>query len=257
MASNSHPGGQITLYSEGRLGDMAQRCRSAGRIRPGLKLREEGQLSLEVTRFPDRQPNASEVRTAEALMTRGRLAARRHGWARFERALDQGFRPMEFLKGGWVLHLIHEGHVFDGVDVDPERPEALVYANTSFGGAPSGAGVVLLGMMFVSSGGNAAEGPQVAGPPTKWHFHMFHSSALPFGVCFRGGILVTGYPTVRDGGGASCKPGEVRSRRSPEMLHLWLPDNLEAPVDSSLAGLEAAFATEMSPIAQERYESAG
>ena len=86
---------------------------------------------------------------------------------------------------------------------------------------------------------------------------MFHSSALPFGVCFRGGILVTGYPTVRDGGGASCKPGEVRSRRSPEMLHLWLPDNLEAPVDSSLAGLEAAFATEMSPIAQERYESAG
>lgn len=228
---------------------------AAGRLNESdlAVLRRDGQLSLEVTRFPDRAPNASEVRTAEALMMRGRLAARQHGWARFERALAEGFTPMEFLKGFNVLHLTHEKYAFDGVDMDPERPEALVYANTSFGSATSGAGVVLIGMMFVPSGGDAAEGPQVAGPATRWHFHIFHSSMLPHGACFRGGILVTGYPTVRDGGNALCKPGEVRSRRSPEMLHLWLPEDLDAPIDSSPASLEATFATEMTPVWSEQF----
>lgn len=66
---------------------------------------------------------------------------------------------------------------------------------------------------IIDETGLEARGPQVGGPLTLWHYHVWFRPK-----CLRGGLLSTGE------GRNGCRDGEP-SHRSPEMLHLWFLDH--------------------------------
>jgi hypothetical protein len=90
----------------------------------------------------------------------------------------------------------------DGRYLDPQRPEALIYANVP------GHALVLIGVMFSMPRG--IHGPTPAGPIARWHFHR---------VCARGNLR--GLKPRADG---TCPSGETL-REGSEMLHVWFTDD--------------------------------
>jgi len=72
-------------------------------------------------------------------------------------------------------------------------------------------GEFLMGVMFIAVG---RRGQQVAGPLSKWHYHIDR------GMCYEQGVL----PIGRHEEGESCEAG-VANIRSPEMLHVWFFDH--------------------------------
>jgi hypothetical protein len=110
--------------------------------------------------------------------------------------------------GRLSVHYLHaENHRYshDTYYLDPERPEALIYANIR--GWP----LVLIGLMFAMPRG--VEGPTPGGPITRWHTHT---------VCARGDKR--GFSPRADG---SC-PAGTRARQGGEMLHVWLTGDLRS-----------------------------
>ncbi len=157
---------------------------------------------FEVTRFPDQvEPTPEQLVAAGKFWERARAAVKERGWDDFDRAVADGFELMF----GDDNHYASREHVADGRVLDPERPEFLIYYDT-------GVAKRLAGLMFLAPADT--HGPQVAGPMTVWHFHLWKHE-----LCLWRGLLVDGVP--EDG---ECPDG-VASRRSPEMLHLWFFDH--------------------------------
>jgi hypothetical protein len=77
-------------------------------------------------------------------------------------AKSAGYQP---ISSSWqpIAHYLNPAYQRDAMILDPSRPEALVYANTS-------KGAVLLGAMYVMSNPGVA-GPQISGCLTQWHAH--------------------------------------------------------------------------------------
>jgi len=147
-------------------------------------------------------PTPEQRRAADALAARCEAVARERGWFDFEAGLRDGFHLMP----GDYRHYVNEEHLFDDVVLDCERPEFLMYYGTP-------QGKVLAGMMFYVARPDE-RGPQIGGPLTVWHYHVWAKAK-----CLRGGLLVTAEAV--DG---ECAEGEPRFR-SPEMLHVWFLDH--------------------------------
>ncbi len=158
----------------------------------------------EVTRYPDLVPTPEQAAAAERLRKDSLEAARRNGWLDFDRALADGYELMF----GDQAHYVKREFIVDDRVLDPDRPEFLLYFDTPHGKR-------LAAYMFLVSSPDA-RGPQVGGPFTVWHYHMW---ARP--LCLWRRLLVVG---MADESGA-CAEGEP-SRRSPEMIHVWF---LERP----------------------------
>jgi hypothetical protein len=103
------------------------------------------------------------------------------------------------------LHAEHRAFRHDGRQLDPQRPETLVYATVP--GRP----LVLIGVMFSMPRG--AHGPTPGGPITRWHTHR---------VCAAG--AKRGLAPLPNG---ACPPGS-RSRQGSEMLHVWFTNDLRS-----------------------------
>jgi hypothetical protein len=73
-----------------------------------------------------------------------------------------GYQP---ISASWqpIAHYLNPAYQRDDMILDPSRPEALVYANTS-------KGALLLGAMYVMPSPGVA-GPQIGGCLTQWHAH--------------------------------------------------------------------------------------
>jgi hypothetical protein len=95
--------------------------------------------------------------------------------------------------------------ILDEATLDPDRPEVLMYYETPTGNK-------LTGVMFLVRSPDE-QGPQVSGPFTRWHYHMW-----PDLTCLLHGILMTTRAPCSD-------PNEVASYMSPEMMHVWLIDH--------------------------------
>jgi len=171
------------------------------------------QVMYEVTRYPDGDPTPEQRRRADDLVRRCREAAKRHGWYDFSRAAGDGFRRMY----GDELHYVNEAYVSDNRVLDPDRPEFLLYYETKSGRR-------LAAFMFLTRTPDE-RGPQVGGPLTVWHYHLWAKKR-----CLAHRLFVVGDP---DGDGR-CRAGEL-AQRSPEMMHVWLVDHPRGP-----------FATDMS-----------
>lgn len=81
-----------------------------------------------------------------------------------------GYRPSS---PSWrpITHYLNPAYQRDGEILDPNRPEALVYANTS-------KGPILLGAMYVMPE-PGDPGPRIGGCLTQWHAHSLRGWETP------------------------------------------------------------------------------
>jgi hypothetical protein len=164
----------------------------------------------EVTSYRDAEPTEAQQQAADSLVALCFQAAERKGWFDYETGLRDGYRLQDHDEN----HHFNWEYLVDGVTLDPERPEYLMYYETANGRE-------LLGFMFLTAG-PLLQGPQLGGPLTLWHYHTF---ARP--VCYREGVLPVGEPLI--GPQVTCAEGMIAQQRSPEMLHVWLVDRPGGP----------------------------
>lgn len=104
-------------------------------------------------------------------------------------------------------HYVRPQYLADGVELDPGRPESLVYEVQ-----PDGSRRFTTVMYILDAGTTMDDVPDIAGNLTVWHTHG--------NLCFEPG-------TVRLAGvlvGGQCRPGGVNRPTSP-MLHVWVVPN--------------------------------
>jgi hypothetical protein len=120
-----------------------------------------------------------------------------------------------------IMHYFNAAYVTDGRELDPTRPEGLLYAYTT-------RGPVLVAAVYLMN--RAGEpGRAVGGCLTEWHAHDNFCSSDPANG------MITGV-LDRDG---RCPPGQVRWA-SPPMLHTWVIDLPDGPFVAHV-GTEALF----------------
>jgi len=166
-------------------------------------------LAAHLAQYPDLSlATATERQNAERLLSRLRVATKH--WRDLRVARRSGFDThlAKRLPGddavGW-LHAEHRRFSADRHVLDPNRPEALIYA-TEPGHAP-----ILVGAMFSVRRGVA--GPTPAGPIARWHSHV---------VCVRKNKR--GLAPRADG---TCPSGSRKTQGS-EMLHVWFTHDLRS-----------------------------
>ena len=173
-----------------------------------------GQETYEVTRFPNAvQPTPVQRRGADDLVEKVRASAERHGWFNYEYAAKDGFN----LLPADNIHYVNRAFALDDVQLDPDRPEFLLFLDTP-------AGKRLAAFMFLARG-PGDHGVQVGGPLTLWHYHAWIDP-----VCLLERRVVIGF-SDRSG---LCANG-VPMTRSPEMMHVWLVKNPDGPFATSMS----------------------
>jgi hypothetical protein len=180
--------------------------------RPVVSQKKPAMLIYEVSQYREAAPTPEQRAAAEVLRSESMLAAVRHGWYDFDVALAAGYELM-FSDD---VHYVNEEFAFDDAVLDPDRPEFLMYYQTS-------RGMSLVGFMYYVAGPDA-RGDQIGGGLTTWHYHVWSRPQ-----CLLGGLLAVDVPNLA----GECARGKRRVR-SPEMLHVWLIDHPEG-----------AFATRM------------
>jgi len=166
-------------------------------------------LAHHLRQYPDISlATPKQRRAATDLLGRVEEAATR--WRSIERAAKRGFDTHLAARapgdvGVGYLHAEHRRWSADRHDLDPGRPEALIYA-TEPGRKPR-----LIGVMFSVARG--VLGPTPGGPLTRWHSHI---------VCVKG--IKRGLTPRPDG---TC-PSGARKARGSEMLHLWFTQDLRS-----------------------------
>lgn len=166
-------------------------------------------LAHHLQQYPD-LALATPAQSAAAVRLLATLRASARDWSSLGAASTAGFdlHTARRAAGDETPHYLHaESRRFanDGRYLDPQRPEALIYANVP--GRP----LVLIGAMFSMPRG--IQGPNPAGPIARWHFHR---------VCARG--TARGLKPLADG---TCPPGESLGEGS-EMLHVWFTHELRS-----------------------------
>ena len=154
----------------------------------------------ELTQYPDLPPTAEQQAAAEKLIKDSFDVAIANGWFDKEKGLSDDFKQYN----GDPVHFMKREYVYDGITLDPTKPEVLMYYPTEYGD-------FLMGVMYLAIG---ERGPQVAGPLSLWHYHIDRS------VCYELGVM----PIGRYQRNTGCKVG-VPVVRSPEMLHVWFFDH--------------------------------
>ncbi len=143
------------------------------------------------------EATAAERTAAEDLLARTRVGVARFADPAVSAA--EGFvqiTPFSFY-GIRAAHFHNQTYATDGVLLDPERPEDLMYLKTDDGE------LNLIGVMFLAPPG---QGPTPGGPLTFWHTHDDLCTG-PAGVV----------PEAPDG---ACPTTTVPITR--EMLHVWM-----------------------------------
>jgi hypothetical protein len=168
----------------------------------GVDLNELQLGMYELTQYPNQEPTQAQRDAADKIINDSYETAVRNGWLSKEKGLSDGYEAMY----GDPVHFVNVEYVFDGETLNPEKPEVLMYYQTPEGD-------FLMGVMFLAIG---ERGPQVAGPLSKWHYHIdrrmcYEQGVLPIGSKDEQGACAAGFPNIR----------------SPEMLHLWFFDHPE------------------------------
>jgi len=153
---------------------------------------------------PRSEPTREQLAAGEALAARCLATAERKGWFEFSQGLADGYH----LLAGDRRHYVRDEYIFDDAELDCDRPEFLMYYGTP-------KGKMLAGLMFYVSRPDR-RGPQVGGPNTLWHYHIWS----------RAKCLVDGLLLVSEAQKGRCARGEPRYR-SPEMMHIWFLDHPE------------------------------
>ena len=170
---------------------------------------------------------ATEDQRAKAEALWKASVANAEQWRDPDAATAAGFRFKDKDEAGperrvRFLHVPNPAWRADGRELDPARPETLIYWNGP------GDRLTLVGVMYTAARG--ASGPAVGGPITRWHDH---ESCRDPATRAKLGRPVDG----------ACPEGQVY-RRSGEMMHVWFTDDLATAFArrAPLAALRAANA---------------
>ena len=181
-------------------------------LKPGQSTLSPGTrhgLAAHLAQYPDLSLATARQRlAAELLLERAEAATLR--WRDVKAAAASGFDThlAKRASGDDVVGYLHAEHRRNSADrrnLDPRRPESLIYA-TERGRKP-----VLIGAMFSVRRG--VLGPTPAGPIGRWHSHV---------VCTRG--HKRGLAPLASG---ACPRGSKLTQGS-EMLHLWFTSDLRS-----------------------------
>jgi hypothetical protein len=152
------------------------------------------------------------------------LADTRASIARYQdpaAAIAAGFEPGSVSSADPLRHFENKANA-DAI-LDPNRPQALVYAQTTHG-------LQLIGAMYQMK--RAGQwGPDPGGPLTQWHQHE--------GICFSPFGFEFSFETPF----WTCPVGST-SITTPPMLHLWIVEN----------GKEGPFAADLDKSVQRQLE---
>ena len=183
-----------------------------------LETTEYSELEMgmyELTQYPDQEATQAQKDAANKLIEDSFDTVLRNGWLVKEKGLSDGFEKMY----GDPVHFVNVEYVFDGETLNPEKPEVLMYYRTEEGD-------FLMGVMYLAIG---ERGPQVAGPLSRWHYHIDRR------MCYERGVLPIG--AVNQAG--ECEAG-FANVRSPEMLHVWFFDHPDGRFATTM-GLSGAL----------------
>ncbi len=184
----------------------------------------------EVSQYPSVIATTEHELAAQSLINASWDNAVKRGWTNKQKALDDGFEPM------WQdgIHYANREFLYDGVTLDPERPEFLMFYGTPKGN-------LLMGVMY----GTTQRGEQFAGPLSVWHFHKSPS------YCYEKGI----YPVSDIDADGKCVKGEVKEY-SVEMMHAWFFEHPQGPLATQMYLLPKDFKQAIVEV-NKRYESYG
>jgi hypothetical protein len=151
------------------------------------------------------QPAASVATPDEQAAAKHLLAATTASIARYEdpaAAIAAGYKPGLVSNADPLVHFENKANA--QAVLDPNRPQALVYARTAHG-------LQLIGAMYQMSK-VGQWGPAPGGPLTQWHQHE--------GICFS----PLGFEFSFETPFWTCPVGST-SVTTPPMLHVWIIDN--------------------------------
>lgn len=123
-------------------------------------------------------------------------------WADPAVAEAAGFRSIGDGATG-VEHFVHAGFRADGIHLDPDRPESLVYDTTSGGRR------LVAAMYMVDEGTPLADVPDYGGALMQWHIHD--------NLCYNAEGQVRGLTDAE----GNCAPGLFKPVPTP-MIHVWI-----------------------------------
>jgi len=150
---------------------------------------------------PAGAPSAAQQAAAAALVAQVTQGIQQYG--NLQTAEADGYEPISAVRGP-MTHYLNRSVVAQGDVLDPQRPSALMFANTVDG-------PVLIGAMFLGPA-PCQPGPDIGGPLTQWHAHD--------DLCTSGGQIVG--RTAADG---TCAQG-VHNPDTYFMLHVWTAPQL-------------------------------
>lgn len=163
----------------------------------------------EVDRYRNKSVTSTQIENAWTLYNKSYEAAKSKNWLNYSKALKDGFRNPHS-----VDHYVNIEYFRDNQSLVPKKPEFLMYRNNSNGEK------VLTGMMYMLNN-VSAEGRQIGGTTTKWHFHVYNDYD-----CYYDGY---GNSLVKD-----C-PKKYFSFKTPEMMHVWFVDHREGVFATNMA----------------------
>ena len=167
----------------------------------------------------DCRPTAAQQSAADTLI--GETRAATTGFADLAGATAAGFRPVTPPELTMV-HYVNLAYAGDGRELDPTRPESLVYLNTD-------GGAVFAGVMYLANQGNDHPA-QIGGCLTQWHTHT--------DLCFS---LATQQIVDFTGSDGACDTGQL-NYVPPPMMHVWMVDHPDGPFAHDVDG-DALVAT--------------
>lgn len=171
----------------------------------------------EVSEFDPRiPPTPAQQKAGDDFVKRCFETAKEKGWFDRKKGMADGF----LTPGTDSRHHRNDKYVLDGFQLDPERPEFLMYyPDPNRNGEQA-----LTGLMFLADE-KEARGHQFAGPLAIWHYHKYTNAR-----CWAGeGLLSTGMIDAQ----RKCQTGVPRNR-SPEMVHVWLLDHPRGPFSTGM-----------------------
>jgi hypothetical protein len=171
----------------------------------------------EVSEFDPRVPaTPAQKKAASDFVERCFAAAVANNWFHRPKGMADGF----LTPANDRLHYRNDEYVLDGIQLDPERPEYLMY----YPDPEHEDTFALTGFMFLADGPET-RGRQFAGPLAIWHYHVYTQPR-----CWQRELLSMG-PVDQWG---RCAGDGVPRHRSPEMVHVWFIDHPRGPFSSGM-----------------------